>query len=112
MCSGLPGATAISRRLVAKLGGEPATSPASIARFIVRSSALAKTSPGEPDTICAASVDEAPKLKVTCTLWIVRKAAPAARNASVKDAAASTVIFAVVGLEARCELHAAIMGKT
>ena len=63
---GLPGATAICSRFVAKTVADPSTSPAAVTFRMLTSSADANTSAGAPFTICVASVDDEPKLKVMC----------------------------------------------
>ena len=63
---GLPGATAICSRFVAKTAAEPSISPAPATFRRLTSSADANTSAGAPFTICVASVDDEPKFKLMC----------------------------------------------
>ena len=72
MPSGLPGATMISSELVAKTSGAPEMPPASTTFCMLAWSAEAKTSAGAFSSICWASADEAPKLRVTFGVGVGR----------------------------------------
>ena len=91
--AGLPGGTAISRVLDAKLTGAAAVSesPVALSMFVV--SAEAKTSAGAPCWIWATRSEEPAKLKVTVVPgWAFSNSAPIAVKVFFSDAAAKTVI--------------------
>ena len=67
MPSGLSGATAICRVLVAKSWGSWPSSPSAVSFSMLATSAEAKTSAGAPSWICATRSDEPPKLSSTST---------------------------------------------
>ena len=67
MPSGLSGATAICRVLVANSWGSWPSSPSAVSFSMLATSAEAKTSAGAPSWICATRSDDPPKLNSTST---------------------------------------------
>ena len=91
MPAGLPFGTTIVSTLVAKVSTSPVT-PASSARPIDVSSAVASTSPGAPSATCSARSVLEPKEKVHVdVVLLLERRRPARSKTSVSEAAASTV---------------------
>src|SRR5437660_4266541 len=92
MCLGLPACTAISSLLCAKTAGVPDANPPVTTFCMLAWSAAAKMSAGAPCWICVTSVGLPAKLNVEAMPGYFRwRSAPILVNASVSEAAASTV---------------------
>ena len=89
MPSGLSGATAIWRVLVAKFSGSWPSRPSAVSFSMLATSAEANTSAGAPSWICAARSDEPPKLNSTSTpSWSASNSSPSCSKVLVSEAAA------------------------
>src|SRR5215472_718420 len=107
MCFGLPACTAISSLLCANTEGVPDTNPPLTTFCMFAWSAEAKMSAGAPCWICVTSVGLPAKLKVEAMPGYLRcRSSPIFVNASVSEAAASTVRLpetcGALGLDAGC----------
>ena len=93
MPSGLPGATMIASKFVAKITGSLPLRPASVSLSMLAVSAEANTSAGAPSVICCTNAEEASKLNVAVASgFAAENASPTSVNDSVSDAAAKTVM--------------------
>ena len=98
MCFGLPAPTTISSRFVAKIRGAAAVSPAAVTFAMFGSSAEAKTSAWAPLVKFATRVELPAKLSWTVApSWRAWKSTPTWLKASVREAAANTLMLPRTG---------------